>query len=193
MLASVSEAIGVVSPELALVDPQLVIRARAAFPVVVERRVHEARPARVAQAPQAPRSRQVRDGRPLAVTLAVTVARVLGIGRDAGSGVVAPTFPPPSQKPTAQTADPDLTPGVLAAFEARARRSPRSAHAREELGTAYLRLRRYRAAERELRALVRLTPKDGYAHCALGHALADQGRKQAAAREFAAAESLARG
>ncbi|HEX4746495.1 MAG TPA: hypothetical protein VFU99_06380 [Gaiellaceae bacterium] len=124
--------------------------------------------------------------------MAASVAVVLGIGRDAGSSVGAATFTPPAQTASLKRSDPDLQPGVLETLEARVRRSPQSALAREELGTAYLRLQRWRAAERQLRALVKLAPKDDYPYFALGHALAGQGQKRAAERAFATAESLAR-
>jgi tetratricopeptide (TPR) repeat protein len=133
-----------------------------------------------------------RRRRTLALTLAATVAAVLAIGRETGSGVDAATFTPPAQTATATSSDPDLTPGVVAALEARVRSAPRSPVAREALGTAYLRLQRWNAAERQLRALVRLAPKDDYAYFALGHALVGQGQTRAAKRAFANAESLAR-
>jgi Flp pilus assembly protein TadD len=56
------------------------------------------------------------------------------------------------------------------------RLEPRKASIREALGIAYFRLRRWREAEEEFRAVLELSPTDHYAHYALARALDKQGR-----------------
>jgi tetratricopeptide (TPR) repeat protein len=103
----------------------------------------------------------------------------------AGSGEAPLEFSAPSS-------DPSLGPAAVAALERQVRSEPRSPLLREKLGTAYLRLGRWQDAERELRALVALAPRDAFAHFALGRALDEQGRRAEAKRHFARAEELGR-
>src|SRR5579884_2364094 len=56
------------------------------------------------------------------------------------------------------------------------RLEPHKASIREALGIAYFRLRRWREAEAEFRAVIDISPTDHYAHYALGRALDKQGR-----------------
>ena len=56
------------------------------------------------------------------------------------------------------------------------RLEPDKASIREALGIAYFRIRRWREAEAEFRAVLELSPTDDYAHYALARALDKQGR-----------------
>ena len=56
------------------------------------------------------------------------------------------------------------------------RLEPEKASIREALGIAYFRIANWRAAEREFRKVLELSPVDEYAHYALGRALVRQGR-----------------
>src|SRR5205085_2730146 len=56
------------------------------------------------------------------------------------------------------------------------KREPDKASIREALGIAYFRIRRYDAAEAELRAMLELSPADDYAHYALGRCLEKRGK-----------------
>jgi len=56
------------------------------------------------------------------------------------------------------------------------RLEPHKASIREALGIAYFRLRRWREAEAEFRAVIDISPTDDYAHYALARALDKQGR-----------------
>ena len=57
------------------------------------------------------------------------------------------------------------------------RREPNKASIREALGIAYFRIRRYREAEAEFRAVLDISPADDYAHYALGRCLEKQGKR----------------
>ena len=70
------------------------------------------------------------------------------------------------------------------------RLEPRKASIREALGIAYFRLRRWREAEEEFRAVLELSPTDHYAHYALGRALEKQGRASEANGHYKLASSL---
>ena len=70
------------------------------------------------------------------------------------------------------------------------RRAPDKASIRETLGIAYFRLRRYREAEAEFRAVLELSPVNDYAHYALGRSLEQQGRRQEANGHYKLARSL---
>jgi len=67
---------------------------------------------------------------------------------------------------------------------------PEKASIREALGIAYFRLRRWREAEAEFRAVVDLSPTDHYAHYALGRALEKQGRQAEANGHYKLASSM---
>ena len=56
------------------------------------------------------------------------------------------------------------------------RLEPEKASIREALGIAYFRITDWRAAEREFRKVLELSPVDDYAHYALGRSLLQQGR-----------------
>ena len=68
---------------------------------------------------------------------------------------------------------------------------PDKASIREALGIAYFRLRRWREAEAEFRAVLELSPSDDYAHYALGRALEQQGRAAEANGHYKLASSMA--
>ena len=70
------------------------------------------------------------------------------------------------------------------------KREPRKASIREALGIAYFRLRRWREAEEEFRAVLELSPTDHYAHYALGRALEKQGRASEANGHYKLASSM---
>ena len=73
----------------------------------------------------------------------------------------------------------------------RARRlEPEKASIREALGIAYFRITDWRAAEREFRKVLELSPVDDYAHYALGRALAKQGRQAEASTHLKLARCL---
>jgi Flp pilus assembly protein TadD len=60
----------------------------------------------------------------------------------------------------------------------------------EALGIAYFRIRRWREAEAEFRALLELSPTDHYAHYALGRTLDKQGREAEANGHYKLASSM---
>jgi Flp pilus assembly protein TadD len=70
------------------------------------------------------------------------------------------------------------------------RLEPRKASIREALGIAYFRLRRWRDAEAEFRAVLDLSPTDHYAHYALGRTLEKQGKDAEANRHYKLASSM---
>ena len=70
------------------------------------------------------------------------------------------------------------------------RREPEKASIREALGIAYFRLRRWREAEEEFRAVLEISPTDHYAHYALGRALEKQGRASEANGHYKLASSM---
>lgn len=70
------------------------------------------------------------------------------------------------------------------------RLEPGKASIREALGIAYFRIRRWREAEAEFRAVLELSPTDDYAHYALGRALEKQGREAEANGHFKLARSM---
>ena len=68
---------------------------------------------------------------------------------------------------------------------------PRKASIREALGIAYFRLRRWREAEAEFRAVLELSPTEHYAHYALARTLEKQGRELEANGHYKLASSMA--
>jgi Flp pilus assembly protein TadD len=76
------------------------------------------------------------------------------------------------------------------ALEKAKRREPNKASIREALGIAYFRIRRYKEAETEFRAVLDLSPTDDYAHYALGRCLEKQGREAEANGHYKLASSL---
>jgi Flp pilus assembly protein TadD len=76
------------------------------------------------------------------------------------------------------------------ALEKAKRREPNKASIREALGIAYFRIRRYKEAESEFRAVLDLSPTDDYAHYALGRCLEKQGREAEANGHYKLASSL---
>ena len=68
---------------------------------------------------------------------------------------------------------------------------PDKASIREALGIAYFRLRRWREAEAEFRAVLELSPTDDYAHYALARALDKQGRSAEANGHYKLASVMA--
>lgn len=206
--------LGPISPELALVDPELAVRARALLPDVLAPAprqpaaselpvpeplpppapVREPAPEHVAAAAGPGRSRR-RLGVAGGVVLIAVVAGLLGWKVAPWSSDGAQRSSTGEEEPSvlfsAPPTDPSLAPDAIAALEEGVRLEPRSALAREKLGTAYLRLGRWTDAEREFRTLVELAPDDQFAHFALGRALEELGRRTEAARHFAEAEKLA--
>ena len=71
------------------------------------------------------------------------------------------------------------------------RLEPDKASIREALGIAYFRLRRWREAEAEFRAVLELSPTDDYAHYALARALDKQGRSAEANGHYKLASVMA--
>src|SRR5713226_4224931 len=69
------------------------------------------------------------------------------------------------------------------------RMEPDKASIREALGIAYFRIRRWREAEAEFRAVLELSPTDDYAHYALGRTLEQQGRQAEANGHYKLASS----
>src|SRR5437870_9366254 len=67
---------------------------------------------------------------------------------------------------------------------------PQKASIREALGIAYFRLRRWREAEAEFRAVLEISPTDDYAHYALARALDKQGRETEANGHYKLASSM---
>ena len=76
------------------------------------------------------------------------------------------------------------------ALEKAKRREPDKASIREALGIAYFRIRRFKEAEQEFRAMVEIAPVDDYAHFALGRCLEKQGRGGEARGHYKLARSL---
>jgi Flp pilus assembly protein TadD len=70
------------------------------------------------------------------------------------------------------------------------RLEPGKASIREALGIAYFRIRRWREAEAEFRAVLELSPTDHYAHYALGRTLEKQGREAEANGHYKLASSM---
>ena len=71
------------------------------------------------------------------------------------------------------------------------RLEPDKASIREALGIAYFRIRRWREAEAEFRAVLELSPTDDYAHYALARALDKQGRSAEAHGHYKLASVMA--
>ena len=84
-----------------------------------------------------------------------------------------------------------MTAQATVPLEKAKRLEPRKASIREALGIAYFRLRRWREAEEEFRAVLELSPTDHYAHYALGRALEKQGREAEANGHYKLASSMA--
>jgi Flp pilus assembly protein TadD len=84
-----------------------------------------------------------------------------------------------------------LTAQATVPLEKAKRLEPAKASIREALGIAYFRLRRWRDAEAEFRAVLELSPTDHYAHYALGRALEKQGRANEANGHYKLASSMA--
>jgi Flp pilus assembly protein TadD len=76
------------------------------------------------------------------------------------------------------------------ALEKAKAREPDKASIREALGIAYFRIKRWKEAEAEFRAVLELAPADDYAHYALGRALEKQGRNAEANGHYKLASSL---
>ena len=83
-----------------------------------------------------------------------------------------------------------MTAQATVPLEKAKRLEPRKASIREALGIAYFRLRRWREAEEEFRAVLELSPTDHYAHYALGRALEKLGRADEANGHYKLASSL---
>jgi Flp pilus assembly protein TadD len=76
------------------------------------------------------------------------------------------------------------------ALEKAKKREPDKASIREALGIAYFRIKRWKEAEAEFRAVLELSPADDYAHYALGRALEKQGKDAEANGHYKLASSL---
>src|SRR5919204_4832948 len=76
------------------------------------------------------------------------------------------------------------------ALEKAKAREPDKASIREALGIAYFRIKRWKEAEAEFRAVLELSPADDYAHYALGRSLEKQGRDAEANGHYKLAHSL---
>ena len=76
------------------------------------------------------------------------------------------------------------------ALEKAKAREPDKASIREALGIAYFRIKRWKEAEAEFRAVLELSPADDYAHYALGRSLEKQGRDAEANGHYKLASSL---
>ena len=83
-----------------------------------------------------------------------------------------------------------LTAQATVPLEKAKRLEPEKASIREALGIAYFRLRRYREAEEEFRAMLDLAPTDDYAHYGLARALEKLGRTDEARGHLKLAKSL---
>ena len=79
------------------------------------------------------------------------------------------------------------------ALEKAKRREPDKASIREALGIAYFRIRRWKEAESEFRAVLELSPADDYAHYALGRCLEKLGKDAEANGHYKLASSLSPG
>ncbi len=84
-----------------------------------------------------------------------------------------------------------MTAQATVPLERAKRLEPEKASIREALGIAYFRLRRWREAEAEFRAVLELSPTDDYAHYALGRVLEQQGRAAEANGHYKLASSMA--
>jgi Flp pilus assembly protein TadD len=76
------------------------------------------------------------------------------------------------------------------ALEKAKRLEPQKASIREALGIAYFRIRRWREAEAEFRAVLERSPTDHYAHYALGRVLEKQGRETEANGHYKLASAM---
>ena len=76
------------------------------------------------------------------------------------------------------------------ALEKAKAREPDKASIREALGIAYFRIKRWKEAEAEFRAVLELSPADDYAHYALGRSLEKQGRDAEANGHYKLASSM---
>jgi len=83
-----------------------------------------------------------------------------------------------------------LTAQATVPLEKAKRLEPHKASIREALGIAYFRIRRWREAEAEFRAVLELSPTDHYAHYALGRTLEKQGREAEANGHYKLASSM---
>ena len=83
-----------------------------------------------------------------------------------------------------------MTAQATVPLEKAKRAEPDKASIRELLGIAYFRLRRWREAETEFRAVLDLSPTDDYAHYALGRTLEKQGRDAEAKGHYKLASSM---
>ncbi|MBV8396382.1 MAG: tetratricopeptide repeat protein [Actinobacteria bacterium] len=83
-----------------------------------------------------------------------------------------------------------LTAQATVPLEKAKRLEPHKASIREALGIAYFRIRRWREAEAEFRAVIELSPTDHYAHYALGRTLEKQGRGAEANGHYKLASSM---
>ncbi len=83
-----------------------------------------------------------------------------------------------------------LTAQATVPLEKAKRLEPHKASIREALGIAYFRIRRWREAEAEFRALLELSPTDHYAHYALGRTLDKQCREAEANGHYKLASSM---
>src|SRR4051794_20594549 len=86
-----------------------------------------------------------------------------------------------------------MTAQATVPLEKAKRLEPEKASIREALGIAYFRIRAWREAEAEFRALLELSPTDHYAHYALGRTLDKQGRDAEANGHYKLASSMAPG
>jgi Flp pilus assembly protein TadD len=83
-----------------------------------------------------------------------------------------------------------MTAQATVPLEKAKRLEPQKASIREALGIAYFRLRRWREAEAEFRAVLEMSPTDDYAHYALGRTLEQQGRAGEANGHYKLASSM---
>ena len=83
-----------------------------------------------------------------------------------------------------------MTAQATVPLEKAKRIEPQKASIREALGIAYFRLRRWKEAEAEFRAVIEMSPTDHYAHYALARALEKQGRANEANGHYKLASSM---